>query len=286
MNRKGLLGMSLPELIGLTLGLVIIGLVIAPFMGRVLAGFLGEGQDEAGAKANLAALSEQINKLLTDPAHFAARQNFQYGLQAGDFILISFNHGEDTARQDCSSEVAKRPAECPTGTCLCLYKDTVDVWGTDDFEQKPLLCQPFARNIVMLGPGNKEEECVVHTNGVIEPCIANTYTGPAFEARDAYKPPPTMPARYQGTREIADLRRGWNMGVPVPSPNHRLLKSQDYESFALYGECGSTTWNVQPMYLEKFLDGDKIYVYLARQSAFTQKRFDTLSKELLKTSIT
>jgi hypothetical protein len=281
MNRKGIFGMSLPELIGLTLGLVIIGLVIAPFMGRALAGFLGEGQDEAGAKANLAALSGQINNLLADPQPFAARGSFQYGLRADKFILIAFNHGEESVKQSCTTETAKRPAECPTGTCLCLYKDTTGI----DFNEKPLLCQPFARNIVMLGPGNKEEECVVHTNGVIEPCIANTYTGSAIRAVDAYEPPPTMPARYQGTREIADLYRGWNMGVPIPPPGHRLLESQDYESFALYGECGSTTWNVQPMYLEKFLDDDKIYVYLARQSALTQKRFDTLSKELLKTGI-
>lgn len=285
MKKRGILGLGWAEIIGITLVAMIIVFAIAPFFGRLIAMFLGVGQEEAAAKANLVQLSVKINQLVSDPAKFAAQKNFQYGLPAWKFILIAFNYGEEISTTTCDSsgilggilkgakaEAVQRPNECKVGTCLCLYKDTVGI----DFDEKPVMCQQFTRDVVFVGPGNKEEECAVDEKGNMIPCIRNEYIGPVIMVPGQVQEQP-IPELLPEYNQIATWRDGWNFGAPRPRPRHPLLQKFDYENFVIYGACEQTAWNVQPMYIEKFTVNDKNYFFIAKQSSLTENRHRLLS---------
>ncbi len=285
--KRGILELGWGEVIGITLVVLIIVFAIAPFFGRLLGIFLGTGATEAAAKANLVALTIKINQIANEPEPFFVIDNFPYGLPAGKFILIAFNHGEETSTSTCDSrdflggifsgaefEVANRPEDCKIGTCLCLYKESR---AGIDLNEKPILCQELTRDIIFIAPGNKEEPCATNQSDNVIPCMRNEYIGPAISAVGKQEQP--IPQLPQGYSQIATWQDGWNFGVPVSSPNHPLLKQPyDYENLVLYGSCEVTTWNVQRTYIEKFTIGDKKYMFISRHSEFTEKRYN-LSNE-------
>jgi len=258
--------MSWAEIIGIVLGVTIVLFLILPAGSRVMNLFtFGGGQEEASAKQNLALLGSLVNQVAVIPTQFAASENFQYGLP-NKYQLIAFNDADNDAVDACSDKIAKRPDDCKSGTCLCLYKDGVD--------EKSLLCEHFSRNYVFYGPGNREEVCAVNADNSVIPCLRNEYRGEEVSAGPAQQQ--QVPQLYQGTREIADWRHGWNFGRAQPAPKYAA--AYDAENFALAGDCGLTAWKVQPVYIEKFADQGKTYVFLARQSPLTHARYELLNK--------
>ncbi len=231
--------------------IVVIGIaVIYPLVGRLLWGGGGEYHTAA---TSLGSLSQAVAKVLASQKPFDAVRNFNLFIQDNSFIIVAFNAEDDKVQSGCYDESAARPVACPADrSCLCLYEDTAGQDFDDDITTNPpKLCEPFPGNVVFMAPENANEDFVDGKN---------------------------------------DETKKWNFGVArgapsisavgVPGPmGPFLVKTGElygYENLLLYGECDSMSWNSQPVYVEKFESNGGFYVYVARESAKTAKRYDVL----------
>ena len=268
MNRRaGIFGMNWAEMIGLVLAVAIVLLVIFPFFGRLFATLLGAGTAEASAKANLVALTAQVNGILMDPKDFVSKRNLQFGLPT-DFIIVTFTRGEPSTKVKCAADTSEessgRPDACKLGTCLCLFEETV---GDDVDGETPIMCQPFPKDVIFLGPGGSQDECAV-INDVSIPC-------------SEYTPKRGVGERARYAQRLRRLRMGWNWGEARSVPQHPKIGNYDYENLVMYGNCEPQLWHIKPVYLEKFKVGNKIYVYIARESGLSEKRNRKLQEALV-----
>jgi hypothetical protein len=229
---------------------VILVLVLVPtllFLAR-----LGTGGELGTATASLRSLQVAIFQLLAQPGQFAAIRNFPLFIQrntnylthsSGGFILVGFSAGDLKGWSTCNDEGITRPVACPKDVaCLCLYKDTAAADFDTDGDNPPKQCLTLPKNVVFLA-----------TSDFNDPDSGRGWNWGSFDDKTA-----------PSVKILNDANGG---------PMQQFLPARyRYENLVLYGECDSKVWNLQNVYIEKFMSGGTAYVYIARESPATDLR--------------
>ena len=230
--------------------IVVIALFVTmPVIYRVIMG--GGGGTARTASVALDSLSQGVFKLAADQSTFLAIRNYPLFIQPDAYIIVAFNSNDDKVKSYCENEDASRPKEClPGKACLCLYLES----NGHDFDggiwkgPPPIKCDIFPENIVFTAPLSTFEE----GGDIVQGWNFGWFTG---------------------TPSIEELNTlgGGPMQAYLPMP-------YSYENLMLFGDCGAS-WNNQKVYIEKFANAGTIYVYISRESKYTQARFDALAKQ-------
>lgn len=223
-------------------------LVVLPVVDRVL---FGGGGETRTAETALESLSQAVRIISADKAQVVGIRHYPLFIQPNAFIIVAFNAKDDKVKSGCYDETVRRPAACLAGkSCLCLYEDTNGKDFDDDYggPASPIKCTLFPDNLVFIAPAGWVEEG-------------------------------------------GDIVKQWNFGVVrtgAPSieeiskdrgPMQKYLPSAyGYENLLLYGQCDGMTWKKQDVYVEKFEDRGIAYIYIARESTYTETRFEALKR--------
>jgi len=238
---------------------VIVGILIAftfTTLGRLL--FAGGGELRT-AQVNLQSLDQVVLTLIAMPEQFVPVRNYPLFVQENAFIIAGFAAEDEVGWSWCDGlwggERISRPDACPQNkACLCLYEDGQGSDFDSDIaagSPAPKSCQILPNNVVFLAPENRVD-------------------APGGDAAHAWN--------WGGSAEYAStsVQRVNNAGG---GPMQRFLpEPYSYENLVVYGECGSMAWNKQNAYIEKFAGDGNVYIYLAKESDKTQKRFEALRR--------
>jgi len=158
-KKKGNLQISLTELIGALLALII--LLSLFYIGGKLFSIFISNKDYSATIESFDLLGGKIDELLKDKNF--ANKNILYFLDTG-YILVGFNYRDRIEMKTCQdeklTETRKRISGLCGKACLCIFKKTLFNNFDDDF-QVPLKCNSFDKNIVFLAPEHQEYFCSV-----------------------------------------------------------------------------------------------------------------------------
>ena len=148
-NKKGDIGISLSELIGALLGVIIISVIF--YVGLKLSGIFLSNKDYESTIKSFELLGERVDELVKDKNY--ANTNLLYFLDKS-YILVGFNYKDPSIQiETCKKD--KIISLCDKA-CLCIYKD--DSWIGSDFDNSvPLQCKNFDKNIVFLAPSEQKK---------------------------------------------------------------------------------------------------------------------------------
>ncbi len=164
-KKKGSVEISLTELIGAVLAVIII-LALVYVIAKITGVFLSE-KDYDSTVASFEVLTERIEGLIKDRNY--ASSNLLYFLD-NSYILVGFSYKDSESMGTCQKGAIFKDAEslsrsrnligslCENKACLCIYKDTV----SSDFDkdlQRPLKCEYFDKNVVFLAPSYQDIFC-------------------------------------------------------------------------------------------------------------------------------
>ncbi len=242
--------------------LVIIAVLIPLTFSVVNRMIFGKGGEARTAETGLESLGQAVYAVTKEVPQVVVIRNFPLFVQENAYIIVAFNADDTQAWSWCDGlwggEWITRPAAClPGKSCLCLYKDLAGIGGSD-FDSymlgsnPPQKCQLFTGNIVFLGPDDSIDD------GGADPVYKWNWGN---SGRDWY---------VESVLKANDA-----------NPMQQYVPQSKYENIVIYGQCGGTVWNKQNVYVEKFAAfGGPIYVFIAKESPYTQQRFEMLNKTL------
>jgi hypothetical protein len=176
-GKKGSLELSLTELIGGLLAVIVIGAIV--YVGLLLSGILISSDEYDSALSSFEVISNRVEGLIADK-NFASK-SFLYSFKKDSYMLIGFSYADNGVMANCKGQsLEKIRAEvkgvCP-GACLCLFAGkSKDDFGRDKTlitDVKPALkCRPFEGKVVFVGP-NLEQVC--STVSTWSPTLAGLY---------------------------------------------------------------------------------------------------------------
>ena len=230
-NKKGDVSISMNELIGAFLALIIIlGIV---YLTVKLTNIINhKGNDYQSTVSNFDLLGERIEKLLQDKNY--ANRDFVYFLH-NDYVLIGYSHTQTELRKTEAENLrcgrnfllnTRKIAESQCGkSCICLYK--YSKFDNENTIPAPIKCKSFDKNIIFLAP-DSSEFCSVQT--IINP----------LNVDKAY---PTIPGVYK------DLALNGFGTAHIYIDKYSLLPEQGDETFIFAGMYSED--NKNPVYQRK-----------------------------------
>lgn len=240
-NRKGVLDIPLIELIYLIVAVAIILFLV--YLAFTFYSFFKEGKEHESTVNNLKVLAGNINSMIKEDEKLVTRTIPYYisggGMFEGDtsYILVGFNYNSEFTATDCENKKIEPPTLCKGRSCLCIYGDKKD---NADFSNNevPLECEDFNQKIVFLAPFDDKNNL---------DNFGDNFKGSALS---------NGPTHYASNYEYLVLygRGGCATKAVFPSstPTLREVSTKD------------TKFNVRTIYLEKYTEGDKNYIFIAK----------------------
>ncbi len=242
--------------------LVIIAVLIPLTFSVINRALFGRGGEYRTAEASLDSLGEAVLVAVQEPQQVAFVRNFPLFVQDDEYIIVAFNSDDSKTWSWCDGlwggEWITKPAAClPGKSCLCLYEDVAGIGGSD-FDSytwgtnPPQKCRLFPNNVVFLAPADS----------IDAPGADPVYRWNWGDSKD---------------RSAESIFKANANGGPM----QQYVPQSSYENIVIYGQCKKTVWNKQNVYIEKFAaDTGLIYVFIARESPYTQQRFEMLNKTI------
>ncbi len=144
-NKKGVLGLSMTELLGVVLvsGIIIVTVVA---LGRFLSIF--QNTKDADAINNFEELQTQILMLIDSEDRYSV--NYVNIFVPRDYIIVGYDFNKPDVYTECSDESAKK--RCHGKPCLCLHKNSRidDFDGDKNAEKHIITCYEFNENVIFL----------------------------------------------------------------------------------------------------------------------------------------
>jgi len=199
--------------------------------------FAAPSAEKQTAINNFKALTNEVQKKLSTSAKLNT-STLDYQIPKG-FILVGFDkdwHGVFVSNA-CNGEGIIKPPQCQDKACLCLYEDTIgdDFEGDSDPDKLVVPCETFDGDITISGPADN---------------FYNFYQCEGKEIsfqEDDYD----NDCSNDGAKKIPDLTYGYGI--------------TKYEFLIIYGKCVDT-WGIKKLYIEKYVEGDKIYLFISAKT--------------------
>ena len=273
-KKRGSIEFSSQELIG-----VIIALILVIAIVELWVHLYGSTLDNSGNidAASFYSLCFQIEDMLEDSSYnILTEEGFPFYLSSDDpeYILVGFNSNWEDAPMISihhGGENIRSPPNYPAcgngAACLCLYENKRNK-DFDDDDEIPLDCYVFDEDNIYFSGADGWDMYQGNTGSDKNDGANDAYTHDAVNLDFTFTSPnPSITLPLVAYEYLLIYSKGNKAGCKTPDINN-----PDTECDEEYDEFG-----VRPMYIEKFVEGDKTHILIATQEGSIQARATIVS---------